>query len=364
MKTSRSIRWSGWVIAACVAVSGANLSALSSAPGVPPLPAEQRLRLNEAFHLVETLGPAVWPGFNGRQAPVVLSVGDVEYLLNRTEPLNGFEAVSGDTFRDRPVFARERVFSPALLATFPVNGVTSVVIGTAERTERSVAAWVLTVAHELFHVFQAERELDEKVLALAIGPPDESDWHLDYPYPYDDEAVRNAMHLLGYNLFRCVQHPDDADADAVTYDARVAHEALENLLLLLDLRFDEPRHAAYFRYQTGKEGVARYVEYRLAGLAAQGSYEPLPGFARSVGGAEYATIWNDHFASGLIHTIKHAGRVSSNRVEFYGLGLGLALTLDRVQPDWKKSYFEEDLWLDDLLHRALDGTVAGCRVRP
>ena len=172
------------------------------------------------------------------------------------------------------------------------------------------------------------------------------------------------MHLLGYNLFRTVQHPGDADASAVTYDARVAHEALENLLLLLDLRFDEPRHAAYFRYQTGKEGVARYVEYRLARLAALGGYEPLAAFTRREGAAAYATIWNDHFDSGLIYTIKHAGRVSSNRVEFYGLGLGLALTLDRVQPNWKDSYFEEDLWLDDLLHRALEGTDVGCRKRP
>ena len=49
----------------------------------PPLADAQRVRLEEAFHLVERLGPHVWPGFEASSAAVVLIAGESEYALGR-----------------------------------------------------------------------------------------------------------------------------------------------------------------------------------------------------------------------------------------------------------------------------------------
>ncbi len=319
----------------------------------PALPEEQKVRLRQAFHLAEQLGPAVWPGFDGRQAPVLLIVEETEYLLNREQAPEGFAAVPGDAFNELPVFARRRTFAPNLQASFPAIGTETVVVGTAEQTKLSPTAWTVIVAHELFHVFQAAHGLNEKILALGIGPPGDPSWHLNFPFPYQDRDVQYAMHLLGYALYRTVILPNDEKTATVTYDARTAYEALSNLIHLLELRYRDPRQVNYLRYQTGKEGVARYVEYRLAERAAQDNYQPLPEFAAAEGFIPYAKLWEEKYSSQLL-LIKNAGRVSRNRVEFYGLGHGLALTLNRVDPGWKARYFEPGVWLDDLLRAALD----------
>lgn len=100
------------------------------------------------------------------------------------------------------------------------------------------------------------------------------------------------------------------------------------------------------RYQIANEGVARYFEYRMARLAAQGEYRPLATFADSA--EPYKEAWDGRY-SRQPYLIKHAGHVSRSRVEFYAIGHGMALLLDRVQPDWKQSYFEEGVWMEDLL---------------
>ena len=326
----------------------------------PPLADVHRMRLEEAFHLVEQLGPQVWPDFQTNSAAILLIDGESEYALGREQAPSGFEVVTDDRFLGRPVFARGRQYSPYLLATFPVEGVSTVVIGTAEQTGRSPAAWVLTVAHELFHVFQSTSGLNDKISALEIGPPDDPSWHLDFPFPYDDADVQRAMHLLGYNLFRAAVAQDPS---SVSYDARTAHEALANLLVLLDLRYGEDRNANYLRYQTGKEGVARYVEYRIAEEAAHSGYRPRESFTRSEGAAAYQQVWDEEYGMKQLNQVKHAGSVSRSRLEFYGLGLGLALTLDRVNADWKHRYFEPGIWIDELLRDATGPESAQSCVR-
>jgi len=345
----------GWVFLALAATS-------RTAAGAEPVPREVGVLVNEAFHLVGSLGEEVWLGFTGEGASVLFLDGRSEYLFGREEASAGFEpgAVergAGDAVADagggggggRRVFARGRVLAPTLRAAFPAlgDGRTLVVLGTPEQTGLEPAHWAVIAAHELFHVFQSEQGLDAKVLALEIGEPDDASWHLDYPFPYRDPDVTRAMHLLGVALFRCATLPEEAEAATVRYDAEVAAEALENLVRILELRLGEPRHARYLRYQTTKEGVARYVERRIARLAAA-DYEPLPAFTALAGDGAYARTWPGHYENQLF-MVKHAGRISRSRTEFYALGQGIAIVLDRLDPDWKERCFRPGVWLDDLL---------------
>lgn len=337
----------------------AGTPALAEGSGLPELPRDQRLRLEEAFHLARTLGPRIWEGFEGREAPVLLIAGEREFLLNRDGAPEGFSRSGGKPFRGKPVFVRPRQLSPALLATYPALGFETVVVGTAEQVGRSPVHWVVTVAHELFHVFQAARGLDKKVASLAIGAPDDASWHLGFPFPYDDGDVRSALHLLGYSLFRAATADDPAGASAITYDARTAAEAMDVLEVVLSARHADPRHMSYLRYQSAKEGVARYVEYRLAREAATGEYRPLEAFQAAEGANAYRNLWQSTYGD-MLYQVKHLGSVSRSRLEFYNLGLGLALTLDGLGVEWREEYFEPGVWLDDLLRTAAGRAPAGC----
>ena len=55
------------------------------------------------------------------------------------------------------------------------------------------------------------------------------------------------------------------------------------------------------------------------------------------------------------------GRVARSRTEFYHLGLGKCLLLDRLEPAWKARYVDAGLWLPDLLDRAVRLQRESCR---
>ncbi|HSP14139.1 MAG TPA: hypothetical protein VLV78_05245 [Thermoanaerobaculia bacterium] len=323
------------------------LEILISAPMAADLAPQHIVRLNEAFRIAGVLGPRVWPGFTATDAPVILIDGESEYLLNIDGAAEGFTA-SAQTFRGRPVYVRPRVFPPNLRASFPaVMGRATVVMGTpsGSGTRGDGAIWTVTVVHEMFHVFAYNHGEPEKVAALAIGPPREAQWQLDYPFPYHDERVRRAMHVAGCDLYRCIESSAD-----LPYESGVADEAVHTLGDLLDAAFPGRKDLAYARFVATKEGVARYFEYRVAELAAR-DYSPTPDYAKLDGTDAFAMAW-DNFYKAMPFQIKHLGNVSQSRSEFYSLGLGLALVLDRIEPEWQKRYFESGVWLDGQLHDA------------
>ncbi|HVR44633.1 MAG TPA: hypothetical protein VMS56_14450 [Thermoanaerobaculia bacterium] len=319
----------------------------SGAAGAPP-PAAELVRLDEAFRIAERLGPRVWPDFTADEAPVLLLANEREYLLNTPGGAEGFEPVNA-RFRGRGVFARAKVFPPGLEASFPAIGRECVVIGTAEATGKSGARWTLIVLHELFHVFQAEHlGLGERVSKLSIAKDPSGQWQLDHPFPYREPSIGRALHVVGYGLFRTLESSADR-----AYQAEVAAESLETLLDLLAALHPDEGHGEYLRFAATKEGLARWFEYRIAREAAA-AWEPSPRFSELEGADAFARVWEESYAA-LPNQIKHLGRVSRSRSEFYNLGLGLALVLDQIDPAWQARL--SDAWLD----RAFLDSVAAAR---
>lgn len=315
---------------------------------------EHLVRLDEAYRLADTIGAAVWPGFRANEAPVVLIDGDFEYLLNSAAPAGGFHDVTGQTFRERPVFVRPRTFAPKLQASFPAIGRDAVVIGTAEATGLMPARWTTVVLHEFFHVYEGTRGQYDKVAALAIGPRNDGQWQLDFPFPYADERVRRALHLTGLDLYRAIE----SDAD-LAYDAHAASEALQNVVDVLALAFPTAtKNASYMKFVATGEGVARYFEYRVAELAAR-AYKPSDTFAKQEGAGAFRDAWESYYRT-LPYQIKHLGNVSRSRPEFYSLGLGLALVLDRIRPGWQGDDFIRSGWIDDTFRDAVSPAPASC----
>ncbi len=316
-------------IAFSIALSLIALHSPANAGEAQPTTLSQRdtAVLGEAYHLVSTLGDELWPGWSAVDLPVVYVSDDNEFAVGFSKDLEGFRTLPAIESLPGKLQVRKRAFSPQMAASFYVEGVPAVIIGTPDALESGPTDWVLTAA-------------------LEIGPRNDPSWQLDFPYPYNDNDVMRLMHLQGYSLFFAIT-ADESDA---RYNTGTALEANSVLRSFLRERTGDERAFDYARFQEWNEGVARYTEHRLAELAATSDYRPTEAFAALEGVEPFGEFWESEKSQAFL--AKHAGRAARSRTVFYHVGLGKGLALDRVHPGWRESYFAPDVWLDDLLTEA------------
>jgi len=329
-------------------------------PQQPELARPQLLVLREAFQLANTVGNEVWPGWSRTPMTVVVIGEEHEYLFNAPrdwEPTGGFERIE-QTFIGQPVYERDRTLPRALRAAFPVGGLPSAVVGAWRPDEEGPNEWAITLVHEWFHVMQMSRGEDEKLAELRLGEGTYPSLQLDYPFAYGDREIGYALHLLGSALYdfwsrsrtlpRAVQR---------TFLAETSWAALQNFKTIVSLKYGDDAYN-YFRYQTWKEGVARYTQVHVSLLAADmegnGRFHHQPGFPALQGAMSYARLWEEvtHNSFWLMRTA--SGNQGGDPTSFYGIGHGLAEVLDAVNPGWKERYFEPGVWLDDLFAEQMD----------
>jgi peroxiredoxin len=232
-------------------------------------------------------------------------------------------------------------------------------VGPPDSLGWSPAQWTIKVAHEVFHVLSARRGSAEKIRSLNIGASDDPSWQLDFPFPYDDINVMRLIHLEGYLIFLAMESPEKDPG--VLYNAGSSLEALEVNKAFLRSTTGDAKAGRYAMFQESEEGAGRYTEFRMAELAARPEYEPVRGFAALERNVSYAALWEDQYKNARF-VVKHAGRAVKTRTVFYYLGAGKCLLLDRIDPDWKDSFFAPDVWLDDLMARAVGARTTLTRI--
>jgi hypothetical protein len=183
---------------------------------------------------------------------------------------------------------------------------------------------VITLLHEHFHQLQYSRPgYYAASNALGLSHGDETGmWMLNYPFPYTDANVQQRMTRFTTAL---------ANALAARGSASFAPALREVKLRWRDLR--ESLNAgdyAYLMFQVYQEGVARYVELRVAEeLAKKGT-----GCLSREAAADVVTQLRADIDSGLANP-----RLGEHqRVAFYAIGAAVALLLDEVSPNWKRDY--------------------------
>jgi hypothetical protein len=308
-----------------------------------------RALIAEAYHLWRTLGEELWPGWTKVSMAMVYITAENEFAIGFSKPLAGFRPLADTRCEGVPVLARARTFGPHLSASFPLEGVPAVVIGRPAALEKSPGEWVVTAAHEMFHVLQYHRGSMRRVASLKIGPENDASWQLNFPFPYKDADVMRLIHLQGYLAYLAARASDAAD---VRYSAGVALEAAAVYRDMLGRLDPSGRSANYSRFQEWTEGTALYTEYKMAEAAAGPGYQPTPAFLKLPGARSYRDLWETTYRN-KVFLAKHAGRAARSRTAFYHLGLAKCLLLDRLDPGWKGRYFGPDGWLDDLLEAAL-----------
>ncbi|HEY7611708.1 MAG TPA: hypothetical protein VH764_01840 [Gemmatimonadales bacterium] len=304
----------------------------------PPIPDVDRVRLAEAFRLADRIRPRVWPGWERTPLVVLLVADSMEYLIGHPNPTSEFISLGRDPLLRRQVLARPRRFPPTLLATFPaVGGRATIVIGTAERTGKPSAEWVLTLLHEHFHQWQSSLpDYYARADALGLARGDTTgQWMLNYPFPYDSVPVQRQVKAWAAGLGAALVTPDDG---------RVARLARERAGLR---RVLSPEDDRYLEFQLWQEGVPRYVELAAARAAAR-SGEPPGAFRRLPDYVPYAEL-----AARLRHDLERQlaelslGR--ERRIAFYRLGAGLALLLEQGDEDWQLAYRRHPFSMPPLL---------------
>jgi hypothetical protein len=315
-------------LAASLAALAASLG-ISAAPPQKPaesaLPREDRVRLAEAFRLAGRIGDSLWPGWSRVPFALVLVTPETEFFIRHPSPPSDARAVGRDALLDTTVSARPRTFPPNLLATFPIDGVSTVVVGQPGNTASSSPTdWVVTLLHEHFHQLQESVPgFQEKVAALGLSRGDPTGmWMLNFPFPYDTPAVAAAYRPAALAL-------RDAARGGPWPVYLEKRAALRALLSKDDL--------AYFDFQLWKEGVARYTQLRVAEWAAAHD-EPSADFRALPGFVPYATVARA-LARAIPDELSGLMLPDARRTVVYPYGAAEALLLDRERPCWKDVYF-------------------------
>jgi hypothetical protein len=311
----------------------------ASAQLKPRVPEADRVRLAEAFRLGETLGERIWKGWGKAPFAVLLLTPEGEFLLRHPKPPQDFAPVGRDPLLRGEVFFRKRTLNTGLLATFPVGGVPTIVIGQAENTSAKTSTpWVLTVLHEHFHQLQnSQPDYYDAVGGLNLSRGDQTGmWMLNFAFPYGDAEVKSRFEALSKLLAEALQARGKRDFSARLARYLEARRAFASALAPDDYR--------YFSFQAWQEGVSRYTEYRVAEWAAK-SYKPTKEF-RAL--KDYTTFGEvaDRGQQGLLGELTTLRLEGYGRVAFYPLGAGEALLLDRVNRRWRDRYFADKFYLE------------------
>lgn len=293
------------------------LAALAfQAAGPAPDAASPLALYAEARAIAGVEGERVWPGLADAPFQILLIDGETETLVCGEGAGEGFTPAGTDPATGCDTATRDRQFPANFLASFPaIDGIPTIVVGTPEATGKSPSGWMFTLLHEHFHQMQDARPgAHEGALALDLHDGDTSGmWMLNYPFPYDDPEVGEALRAWADAAAAALEADDSAfpAAHAVYRQARADFMASVS-----------ERDARYYEFQMWKEGAARWTEYELARLS---------GRQRQVG-----EEWQR-----MLQELADMDLAGWRRVTVYALGAADAHLLERAGAAWRETYWSE-----------------------
>lgn len=305
------------------------------------IPQRDRVRLAEAFRIMDEFGDRLWPDWSAAPSTVLLVTPEAEFLIRHPNPGDDFKPLGYDSLLRSMVYTRPRVFQTNFLATFPaVNGVLTIVVGQAEHTEaKESSRWVLTMMHEHFHQLQySQPGYFKKVSDLDLSKGDQTGmWMLNFPFPYDSVDVYREFALVAGKLQEAILSPRPEFRYRLHRYLGYRKE-LNGLLT--------PEQVRYLSFQLWQEGIARYTELALAAMVAR---EYIP--SRAFQALDDFVPFGQELDKIRFGTISELGGISlreMKRTAFYSFGASEGILLDRCSPGWRKEYFEHPFSLEGL----------------
>jgi hypothetical protein len=302
-------------------------TAAASQSSARRLPPDDAIRVREFYRFAARIQDEIWPNWGEVPAPLLLVTGDTEFLTHHPVPPKEFVKVGED------LYARPRQFPTGLLATFPAFGPPSViVIGEPKNTDSKTSTpWLITLMHEHFHQLQnAQPDYYKGVEGLGLSHGDHSGmWMLNYPFPYEKSEVTESFSHLRDLLLAAVTEKNDGEFDKLANRYRS-----ERRKFLAQLSPDDHK---YLSFQLWQEGIARYTQIMAA--EAAGSYQPTEVYA-ALPDFESFSAYAARARKETLDELRQADLAKWKRGAFYSFGGAEGLLLDRLNPKWKREYFQ------------------------
>ena len=376
----------GLILLPLLAIAAAALSNIglpTQSQVVERLSEAEKARLEEFYHLLRTLGDAVWPGWGQADIPVIVHNEAYAFLVGhpdpppdgwtmvpRNEPRGGpWQLVPDDTFQGQPYYrqpladlkatpenftvlvgdrwaatlqtreyARVAFYSgfredlpPFLRPIVPVRLIWALIMGDTE-------TYIGGLAHEAFHAYQGMQAPDRLAAAEFAAP-------LENQYPWHVDAAKEAWQAELDALHAAVTAASDDEAAqfarqflALRQERRVAHALSATLV-------------DYERQREWLEGLAKYAELAIQREAGRSPrYTPLPAIGDDPDFRAYRT--RERYWSQQLGEVRRMTN-RSGETRFYHAGMAQAVLLDRFAPGWKAQAWSPDVWLEGLLAEAI-----------
>lgn len=299
------------------------------------LPTEaDRQMIAEAQAIVRTSGDRVWEGFSQAPLPILLIGPDQETLFCGA-PAADFFPAGFDTVTNCALQTRPRELPVDLSAATYIGDQHVIMMGVPDALDVNRAEWIVTVLHEAFHQYQST--LPGYVAAVdrvrKMFGEASSQWMLDYPFPYADAEIANAFKGMTDSALRYLEATSSSERYAAISDYVDARRSAQ--------RATGSRHWAYFEFQAGQEGVARWSEQALGALVA--ASDPSIAAVAEDGRLGLTTS---------LRAIDRDGLGIWKRSAFYVFGAIEAEMLHQTDPAWQRQYVNTPFSMGSMIERA------------
>lgn len=373
------IKWGFLVIVVLAAISAVYNTTLPKTSEVTEVLSEsQKIYISEAFNLQQGLSNDLWPEWGNTKIPVIVYNEDYAFLIGYKNPPAGWHKMPSHEFRGtewekvenddffgseyyRQLLPNKNItpenftvkvgdtwvatmqtkeyaavmfyndfresLPPLISSIFPYSIFWNLVMGQAEQ-------YIAGLMHESFHAFQGTI-VPEKLARgeLATHISDQYPWH--QKDNIDGWKKETSLLLKAY-------YSDNIDS--------VKHYSAE-FLTARQMRRQKVgitvEQIGYEKKREWLEGLAKYAELKILLLAEKDTdYQPVKETARLSDFKKYKKSSKLFFRQ-LDEVKRAAGRPGESR--FYYVGMLQAMVLDKIEPGWKSSAFDDDIFLDDLL---------------
>ena len=343
-----------------------------------------KTRLAELFHLRQTLGDSVWPGWGQAQIPIILHNEEYAFLIGYPQPPAGWikvpagtqlggpwETVAEDQFLGAPYYRQLLLNANSTPQSF------TVLVGEQWTASLETTDWmkislvqpirddlpyllrpifpyrlyigqlvsgsdqyISLIGHETFHAYEGMVAPDKLMAAELANNKYESQ------YPWQDASLQ-ADWQKELNLLS-----DALQTTSKDQAAQLAQRFLEQRKVRRENAGLSSNLIAYEMQREWEEGLARYTELEIWRQAATEDYTPIPETSSLVDFKQYKS-----FASRWSHEIQQITLMTGVEGDgrFYYTGMAQAFLLDRLMPNWKSKTFQDGIWLEDLLAEATAG---------
>ncbi len=381
---SKTINWTFLIIGGLAITSALyNLTLPKKSKIVAYLSVKEKSFIEEEMNLQQKMGNEVWPGWGDIQIPVIVYNEKYAFLVGCPDPPAGWykmpseelrgtewEVVKTNDFSGKPYYRQllpnpditpenftvkvgedwvltmqtkeyaavafykgfRNQLPPVLNTIFPYRLFWNILMGTAE-------THIVLMAHEAFHAFQGSEVPQRLAEASKVG-------HLSSVYPWHETANSEGwieeMNLL---MEAYKNESNEAAQELVAQFLEKRIKRREKAKLTIEtIQYEQKREWL--------EGLALYAELTIGMKASENlNYKPVKEIETVSEFRNYKTFAN--FYKRQIEEVKRAAqRHEENR--FYSTGMLQAVMLDRLMPTWKNKAFNADVYLEDLLKKAVN----------